>query len=188
MFRKIILLSSLIFSLTLQAQDLSNQEIENWLKASPTISKWLNEHKQILESEEKINFLESSPAQISEYASRVLKKHKLYAPLASELKQYGFDNLDRFFEVQTQVVQAFMAVSIEQANIPSSMNQELLSALSEIEQAEGLSAEQKAQMKEQLTQMMGQVMKMQNTPENKGDQQAIKPYLKQIEAAFQQFQ
>ncbi|WAJ70031.1 hypothetical protein [Catenovulum adriaticum] len=179
---------SLTFSFVLQAKDLTNQEIENWLSASPEISTWLNKHKAILNSEEKINFLESSPKQVSDYANRVLKKHDLYAPLKANLNQYGFSNLDRFFEVQTQIVQAYMAVSVEQANIPSSMNQELLNALADLEKAEGLTAEQKAQMKKQMTQMMGQVMKMQGSPKNQNDREKITPYLDKISAAFEQFQ
>lgn len=178
----------LVLSFAVQAKDLTNQEIENWLKASPAISSWLNKHKAILNSEEQINFLESSPQQVSDYANRVLKKHNLYAPLKANLSQYGFNNLDRFFEVQTQIVQAYMAVSVEQANIPSSMNQELLNALADLEKAEGLTADQKSQMKKQMMQMMGQVMKMQGTPKNQQDRKKITPYLDKISAAFEQFQ
>ena len=189
MLKRIILaLSAMLISLCVSAKDLTNQEIENWLKASPSISKWLTAHENILDSEEKINFLESSPANIAAYADRVLKKNNLYVEFKNSVSAYGFNDVNRFFEVQAQIIQAYVAVSIASQNVPSAMNQELLNALAEIEQAEGLSKEQKAQMKEQLTNMMGQVMQLQDTTKNKADQEKIKPYFEQLNNAFESFQ
>lgn len=183
-----LLILTIFISFSIHAQDLTKQEIEQWLKASPTISTWLNNNKDALNDEQKIDFLTSSPAEVSAYATTVLKKHGLYNEFSTKLKQHGFTDLNRFFEVQTQLVQAYMAITVERSKLPSSMNQELLDALTELEQTEGLSSEQKTQLKNQMMNMMGQVMKLQDTNKNTADVNAIKPYYDQISKAFEDIQ
>ncbi|MCU4676851.1 hypothetical protein N7931_14555 [Catenovulum sp. 2E275] len=189
MFKPLMLLiSALLISFNLYAKDLSKQEVENWISAAPTISQWLNKHKSILNDEEKIDFLESSPTEISAYASKILKKHNLDKQLKTQLSQYGFNDLNRFFEVQAQVLQAYFAVSMQQANVPTSISEELQQSLKEIDKTEGLTAEQKQQMKDQLMQIMGQVSKMQSASKSTADQATIKPYLDKINSALQTFE
>ncbi|WP_149865466.1 hypothetical protein [Catenovulum maritimum] len=172
------------FVCSVNAKDLTSNEVELWLKAAPQVMSWLEQNKSKMASDDKLDFLKSSPQQVAEYATQMLQKHGLYKDFSQLLKQYGIQNQTRFFEIQTQIMQSFIALSAQQA-MPQGINKEMMDALSQLENSDALTDEQKAQMKRQMMNMMGQAMQLEQQAKNSTqDMKVLQPYLIQIKQIF----
>lgn len=172
------------FICSANAKDLTSNEVELWLKAAPQVMSWLEQNKSKMASDDKLDFLKSSPQQVAEYATQMLQKHGLYKDFSQLLKQYGIQNQTRFFEIQTQIMQSFIALSAQQA-MPQGINKEMMDALSQLENSDALTDEQKAQMKRQMMNMMGQAMQLEQQAKNSTqDMKVLQPYLIQIKQIF----
>lgn len=172
------------FICSANAKDLTSNEVELWLKAAPQVMSWLEQNKSKMASDDKLDFLKSSPQQVAEYATQMLQKHGLYKDFSQLLKQYGIQNQTRFFEIQTQIMQSFIALSAQQA-MPQGINKEMMDALSQLDNSDALTDEQKAQMKRQMMNMMGQAMQLEQQAKNSTqDMKVLQPYLIQIKQIF----
>ncbi|MER2491951.1 hypothetical protein [Catenovulum sediminis] len=189
-FNKLFFLATLLFSICANANELSSQQIEKWLKAAPTVAAWVKQHNEQLHQSGDIDFAKSSPDVVASQAQTALKKLNLYDEFNRMVKQQGYSGVESFFKVQTQVVQSFIAMTMQAANIPDDAQQKLRQSLAEIDATDGLSADQKQMLKQQMLQIMGQLEQVTNSsnlPSEDKNIQAIKPYAQQVEKMLSQF-
>ncbi|WP_144284201.1 hypothetical protein [Megalodesulfovibrio gigas] len=98
------------------------------------------------------------------------------------LKKHGFQDQTQWADVATRVMQAYTTIRLGAEGLNA--RAQMQAGLAELEQQPGLSAEQKAMLRQQMQQGMQQMDQMlEEAP--KADQDAVRPFMTQLDAVFE---
>ncbi len=168
-----------LFSFSLSAKPLKEADLINWMQAMPKMEVLFNQHASKLSSS-KIDFNTMKPEQVSSLVTENLKRNDLYDTFSQTLAKNALSP-EAFFETQTKVMQAFMAIS--KNAMPSELELQLAETMNDLENTAGLTQEQKAAMKKQVEMMFGQSQFIKQQPDS--DMKLILKYQEQIQKMMQ---
>ncbi|EWH10897.1 hypothetical protein DS2_06386 [Catenovulum agarivorans DS-2] len=187
---KLVLLSLIAacsFTLVSQAyaQNITADQIEQWLKSAPKIASWFNQNHKLLDTTGEIDFTNSAPSEVAAQASAALKQVKLYNQFQNKVQSQGFASVEEFFIVQSEIIQGYMQVAMQSYSISPEIQQELKDSLAELDASEFLTQAQKDQMKEQMLSMFQQLQPQQAKQTN--NQKLISQYADKIQQTLDNF-
>lgn len=174
-----------LFSCNLWAQNLTTQQASNWLDAMQTLEKWGNSHEaELAEVRAQQSASGASLPQNTGMPSftnyiNAAKNMGVYTEVSTLLQPHGFNSLEHWAQVGDKVMKAFMAASFQEQNV----DQQLLEQLAALENDPNIPAQQKAMLKQSMTQMQSMMTANNNAPA--ADIKAIQPLMPRFQTLGQ---
>lgn len=165
----------LLMSGLLQAETLKKTEVEQWLGAMPDLSKWLRKHEEKL----KFNDLLAGGGDMKQVMMRGVSKLKeagLYKSFGKEVKKANYSNVEQWASVTGDISMAYMALQLENEKVSSS---QLKAQLKQLQQAKGMTKEEKAQMEGMMKSSIAILNGVDNVPP--ANLEVIRPYQDRIQ-------
>lgn len=182
------LLLSFLLLQTLSA-NLTDSMIEKWMRAYPTVEAWMEANEDVLDplmDTDEAEMMSLDQLMLSGF--KAMQSHPIYQEFKKVIKPLGYSNDADFIHDTVAIFKAFTAISVkEEMNEMGGFDLSALqSQLKEIDQMQGLSADQKAMMKQQLQSAMGQMGAFLESVQSvsESDIQTLMPYFHQIAALF----
>lgn len=164
------------------AKELTETELQNWIQSWPEMEAWFVSKENQISQSEQIDMRSSTPEQVAKVAKSALATSGLTSEFSGLAKKYGFEQ-DRYFEVQTRVMQAFMGIATQ--GIPNDTQNALADAMRQLKESPDLTPEQKELMMEQfksMAQTTAQLKEQRQAPT--ADQALVKKYQAQLKQVF----
>lgn len=145
-----------------QAGELTDNDVQRWLKAMPTLTSWLEQHDDKLGGDSVMQESETMD-QVFEKGVEQLRKEGLYDDFNKQAKQQGFASVEEWATVSRDISLAFMAIELQ--DNPASEAQ-MQAQLEQLSQAEGIPAEEKAMMEGMMKASIMMVKAAKQVPAN----------------------
>lgn len=156
------------------AEALSSTQIENLIRSARPLTQ-LEDKYDLPE----INNPENTPIGPMSDALNNIKGYKAYGDFIAIIKKSGFSSAEEWANVGDRVIRAYLALSINTKEVQSQMAE----AMKQLESNPYITAEQKEMMRQQMKKSLpGGNGKNYSSPE---DMKVVRPYLKQLEKAFE---
>ena len=167
----LILISLMPF---VQAGELSNKDVEKWLKAMPGLTGWLAQHEDKLGADD-VMAQSNSMDQVFAKGVEQLRAKGLYKDFNSQVNKQGYKNVEQWANTSRDITMAYMAIEMEQEQVSIS---QMEAQLQQLKAAEGIPAEQKVMMEQMMKASLMMVQAAKKVPTK--NKEAVRPYLKQI--------
>lgn len=167
----LILISLMPF---VQAGELSNKDVEKWLKAMPGLTGWLAQHEDKLGADD-VMAQSNSMDQVFAKGVEQLRAKGLYKDFNSQVNKQGYKNVEQWANTSRDITMAYMAIEMEQEQVSIS---QMEAQLQQLKAAEGIPAEQKVMMEQMMKASLMMVQAAKKVPAK--NKEAVRPYLKQI--------
>jgi hypothetical protein len=170
----------LLFVFVAQASSpaLTDAQIRGFIASMPDIQALGDQYPDIGDDEDDdddVNFASPISSGIAK-----LRGHEAYAPLTRLVKQHGFSSPEQWGLVGDRVIRAFLATTMDETS--ASSRAQMAETLRQIDDNPGLSAEQKADMKQMMSGGMSFMQSLDKVPA--ADIKAIRPHLAELQRAM----
>ncbi|TYC55364.1 hypothetical protein FMN52_16955 [Marinobacter sp. BW6] len=169
-----------LFSAGTQAQSLSDQTISSFIDSLKAAERLGSEFEDLGDEMDSPNdgSMPDFSSMLSDSLSE-LEGHQAYGQLEDLVQDHGFSNLEEWASTGDRIIQAWMAIEMEQQN--PAARQEMNAAMAEIENSPHMTAEQKAQMRAMMQSAMGAMETASNAPP--ADVEAVRPHVEALREA-----
>ena len=133
----------LIVSSTVLAADLTDADVQRWLKAMPAIMAWQDAHEDQLADEEEDMTFSTDMTQMIDQAVQQLKSAGLYENFDRLIKQNGYRSIHQWGEYTQRISMAYMAMLIEEEQVSLA---DMETQLAMIKNMDGFDEQEKAMM------------------------------------------
>ncbi|NWO07431.1 MAG: hypothetical protein HLX50_17600 [Alteromonadaceae bacterium] len=180
----LLALSLTLFGVSgVQAQDLSEREVGNFVSSLEELNSVLAKHEDDIRNFEagQNNPLEMDFSKMFSSGLSQAKGLPFYADMEKVATGHGFASLDEWAAVGDRVFQAVMALQMDQ-QAPAARS-EMQASLAEIENSPHLTAAQKEQMRSMVESSVQMMDSASDVPER--DKALVRPYKSQLETALE---
>ena len=160
----VTLILSLTFSLPALALELTDQNVQKWIKSYSAVMEWSKtQDKKELEFLEKEQNADPKFDALFSNAMKGMKDHKIYKDFSGVLKKNGFSDTDEWAQMGDRIMAATLAVEMEKHQATSAQTRtQMKQAMDSLMANPNMTPEQKAQMQ----QMMGMGNQMLDVADN----------------------
>jgi hypothetical protein len=165
----------LMVATSVWADDLSNQEIEQFIASMEKLQTMDDEFTALEEKDNDESQMPDTNHLVSEGLAQ-LRGDKLYDKVDSIARDHGFDNAEAWSQTGDRILNAYIA--LQMSSQPGSAQREMDKAMQAINENPQLTPAQKEQMRAMMTQSMATMKSFSEAPPE--DMAAVKPYQKQL--------
>lgn len=163
----------ILMAAALPTQALTSSELDTWITGMPEIKTWLDAHQDQLP--EQAPTPGSSMESVFQQGVDQLRGAGLYSDFETLVKTKGFDGVERWSTVSTEVTRAFVAIEMEKE---AASIAEMQTQLQQVKTMPGLPEEQRQAMINMLEQSLGMVKDAQSAPAT--DKELVRAHLEEV--------
>ncbi|MCY0967171.1 hypothetical protein [Parathalassolituus penaei] len=163
----------ILLAAALPTQALTSSELGAWMTGMPEIKNWLDTHQDQLPEQPAAPG--SSMETVFQQGVEQLRGAGLYGDFESLVRAKGFESVERWSVVSTEVTRAFVAIEMEKeaASVTEMQNQ-----LQQVKSMPGMPEEQRQAMINMLEQSLGMIKEAQSAPS--ADKELVRSHLEEV--------
>ncbi|WP_221796861.1 hypothetical protein [Oceanobacter mangrovi] len=131
-----------------QALALTDKEIDQWITSMPKLDQWMEQHPNV--APEQTMQPGQGLKEVYQQGINALKSAGLYSQFNSQVMQYGFNSVEHWAEVSTDISMAMLALENDEPEGARAQIQQQLAQLQQLRSSNAMPAEQLDSMEQLL--------------------------------------